>query len=166
MKYVSFALLDRERDLPTVTGRRNRDFSIWDIGPRGGKFYTIFTFSHLAGFLSLVIRPILSDTSSPVIGPALMPSSAVLIKVVMKKQKLRALYHPPSIAEQVLHEPSGLDLFGDLDFLCYIGEPFSQNAVETLAQITELIPLYGSTEAFQVPQLVPQDPQKDHSCME
>ena len=166
MTYGSFAILDRERDLPTVAGRRNRDFSIWDFGPHGGKFFTIFPYFHLAGFLSLIINPILTETSSPVIGPALMPPSAALMKEVMEQQKLKALYLPPSIAEQVLHEPGGLDLFRGLDFLCYTGGPFSQKAGETLAQVTELIPLYGSTEAFQVPQLAPRDPQRDYAYME
>ena len=166
MTYGSFAVLDRERDLPTVAGRRNRDFSIWDFGPHGGKFFTIFPYFHLAGFLSLIINPILTETSSPVIGPALMPPSAALMKEVMEQQKLRALYLPPSIAEQVLHEPGGLDLFRGFDFLCYTGGPFSLKAGEALAQVTELIPLYGSTEVFQVPQLAPQNPQRDYAYME
>lgn len=166
MTYGSFAVLDRERNLPTVTGRKNRDFSIWDFGPSGGRFYTIFPYFHLAGFLSTVINPILTEASSPVLGPALMPPSAALMKEVMMHQRLRALYIPPSIAEQVLQEPNGLDLFRDLDFLCYTGGPFSQEAGEILAQVTELLPLYGSTEAFQVPQLAPQDPLKDYAYME
>ena len=166
MTYGSFAVLDRERNLPTVTGRKNRDFSIWDFGPGGGKFYTMFPYFHLAGFLSTVINPILTEASSPVLGPALMPPNAALMKEVMKHQNLRALYISPSIAEQVLQEPNGLDLFRGLDFLCYTGGPFSQKAGEILAQVTELLPLYGSTEAFQVPQLAPQDPQKDYAYME
>ena len=166
MTYGSFAVLDRERNLPTVTGRKNRDWSIWDFGPSGGKFYTIFPYFHLAGFLSTVINPLLTEASSPVLGPALMPPSATLMKEVMKFQKLRALYIPPSIAEQVLQEPNGLDLFRDLDFVCYTGGPFSQKAGDVLSQVTELLPLYGSTEAFQVPQLAPQDPLKDYAYME
>ena len=166
MTYGSFAVLDRERNLPTVPGRKNRDFSIWDFGPSGGRFYTVFPYFHLAGFLSTVINPILTEASSPVLGPALMPPSATVMREVMKHQRLRALYIPPSIAEQVLHEPNGLDLFRNLDFLCYTGGPFSQKAAEILAQVTELLPLYGSTEAFQVPQLAPQDPMKDHAYME
>lgn len=166
MTYGSFAVLDRERKLPTVAGRKNRDWSIWDFGPSGGKFYTIFPYFHLAGFLSTVINPILTEASSPVLGPALMPPSATLMKEVMKHQKLRALYIPPSIAEQILQEPNGLDLFRDLDFVCYTGGPFSQKAGDTLAQVTELLPLYGSTEAFQVPQLSPQDPLRDYAYME
>lgn len=162
----SFSVLDRERNLTTVIGRKNRDFSIWDFGPSGGKFYTIFPYFHLAGFLSTVINPIFTEASSPVLGPALIPPSAALMKDVMKQQKLRALYIPPSIAEQLLQEPDGLDLFRALDFVCYTGGPFSQKAGEVLAQVTELVPLYGSTEAFQVPQLTPQDPRKDYAYME
>lgn len=132
----------------------------------GGKFYTIFPYFHLAGSLSIVINPLITEASSPVLGPALMPPSAALMRDVMRDQNLRAVYVPPSIAEQVLQVPGGLDLFRGLDFLCYTGGPFSQKAGEQLAQVTELLPLYGSTEAFQVPQLAPLDPKKDHAYME
>ncbi|KAI4133672.1 MAG: hypothetical protein LQ338_000001 [Usnochroma carphineum] len=166
MTHGSFAILDRERNLPTVRGRKNRDFSIWDFGAEGGKFYTVFPYFHLAGFPSMVVNPILTEASNTVLGPALFPPSAALMKEIMKQQKLRALYVPPSIAKQVLHEPDGLDLFRELEFLCYTGGPFSQKAGEVLAQVTELLPLYGSTEAFQVPQLAPQNPREDYAYME
>jgi thioester reductase-like protein len=84
-----------------------------------------------------------------------MPPSGSLLKEVMRHQTLRALYLPPSIAEQLLMEPGGLDFFKGLDFLCYTGGPFSPSAGELLSKVTELCPLYGSTEAFQVPQLAP-----------
>lgn len=51
MTHGSFSILDNERKLPTVPGRQNRDFSIWDF-PGGGRFYHIFPYFHLAGFLS------------------------------------------------------------------------------------------------------------------
>lgn len=73
----------------------------------------------------------------------------------MKSEPLKALYIPPAIAEQLLQEPDSLDLFKQLDFLCYTGAPFSPTAGEKLVSVTELVSLYGSTEAFQVPQLVP-----------
>lgn len=166
MTHGTFAVLDRERNLPTIPGRKNRKFSIWNFGPMGGKFYTIFPYFHLAGFLSVVINPLITEASSPVLGPALMPPNAALMRDVMRDQNLRAVYVPPSIAEQVLQVPGGVDLFRDLDFLCYTGGPFSQKAGEQLAQVTELLPLYGSTEAFQVPQLAPLDPKKDYAYME
>lgn len=73
----------------------------------------------------------------------------------MCHQSLHALYLPPSIAEQLLSEPGGLEFFKDLEILCYTGGPFSPSAGEQLSKVTELCPLHGSTEAFQVPQLAP-----------
>jgi thioester reductase-like protein len=154
MTHATFAVLDNERNLPRMPGRRNRDYSIWDFSG-GGRFYTVFPYFHLAGFLSLLINPIFTESSSPVLGPPLMPPSGLLLKEVMRHQKLRTLYLPPSIAEELLMEPGGLDFFRGLDFLCYTGGPFSPSAGELLATVTELCPLYGSTEAFQVPQLAP-----------
>ncbi|KAF2441511.1 hypothetical protein P171DRAFT_523500 [Karstenula rhodostoma CBS 690.94] len=107
------------------------------------------------GFLSLLVNPIFTEASSPVLGPPLMPPSGSLLKEVMHRQSLRALYLPPSIAEQLLSEPGGLEFFKGLDFSCYTGGPFSPSAGEQLSRVTELCPLYGSTEAFQVPQLAP-----------
>lgn len=101
------------------------------------------------------MNPTFTEASSPVLGPPLQPPSGALLKEIMKQQKLRALYIPPAIAEQLLQEPQGIDFFRDLDFLCYTGAPFSPNAGKQLVEVTELCSLYGSTEAFQVPQLAP-----------
>ena len=95
-----------------------------------------------------------------------MPPSAALLRDVLQHQKPRALWIPPSIAEQLLQEPDGVQWFQCLDFVCYTGGPFSQESGELLSQVTELVPLYGSTEAFQVPQLAPQDPRTDYAYME
>lgn len=168
MTHGTFSILDNERNLPGVAGRKKRDFSIWDF-PGGGRFYHIFPYFHLAGFLSnigkfpvhgickrsFVANPVFTESSSPVLGPPLQPPSGDLLKAIMKSQPLKALYIPPAIAEQLLQEPDRLDLFKQLDFLCYTGAPFSPTAGEKLVTVTELVSLYGSTEAFQVPQLVP-----------
>jgi thioester reductase-like protein len=101
------------------------------------------------------VNPVFTEASSPVLGPALLPPSGTLLKEIMRQQKLRALYVPPAIAEQLLQEPQGIEFFRHLDFLCYTGAPFSPTAGKQLVEVTELCSLYGSTEAFQVPQLVP-----------
>lgn len=55
MTHGTFSILDNERNLPRVPRRQNRDFSIWDF-PGGGRFYHIFPYFHLAGFLSNIGR--------------------------------------------------------------------------------------------------------------
>ena len=165
MTHGTFAVVDNERDLPTVPGRENRDMPIWNF-EGGGRFYTTFPYFHLSGFISTDVIPIFTEASSPVLGPALTPPSGALVRELAKIQRLRALAIPPSITELLLQEPNGLDLFRDLDFLCCTGGPVPQNAGEMLVTVTELCPMYGSTEAFQVPQLRPKDPQKDFGYME
>lgn len=64
----------------------------------------------------------------------------------------------------MLAEPDGIDYFKELDFICYTGGPFSPDAGQELIEVTDLVPLYGSTEAFQTPQLVP--PKEDWAYME
>lgn len=73
----------------------------------------------------------------------------------MESQQLKALYIPPSIAEQVIKEAESMDLFRDLDFVSYAGAPFSTQVGNKLVQVTNLISLYGTTEALGVAQLVP-----------
>jgi hypothetical protein len=46
MTHATFAVLDRERNLPQVSGRKNRDYSIWDF-KEGGRFYTVFPYFHV-----------------------------------------------------------------------------------------------------------------------
>ncbi|KAI9645908.1 hypothetical protein NHQ30_005345 [Ciborinia camelliae] len=135
MTHGTFAVLDNERNISGVSGRRKRDFSVWDF--QG-------------------VNPTFTEASSPVLGPPLLPPSGSLLKEIMKHQKLRALYIPPAIAEQLLQEPGGIEFFRGLDFLCYTGAPFSPAAGKQLVEVTELCSLYGSTEAFQVPQLIPE----------
>ena len=186
MTHSTFAVLDGERNLPTVPGRENRDFSIWDFKD-GGKFYTIFPYFHVSYSTSLLIfslsspsslpdsslllvrfnhfetcsmlkqpvNPIFTEASSPVLGPPFSPPSGNTMKEVLDQQKVRAVYIPPSIAEQLLQLPNGLNYFKNLDFVCYTGGPFSPSAGQKLTEVTDLVPLYGSTEAFQTPQLAP-----------
>ena len=47
MTHASFAVVDHDRNRPTVPGRRNRDYSIFDF-KEGGRFYTIFPYFHVS----------------------------------------------------------------------------------------------------------------------
>ncbi|KAI4156985.1 MAG: hypothetical protein L6R39_000848 [Caloplaca ligustica] len=155
MTHGTFATFDYCRNLPEIPGRKRNDFSLWDSTP-GRRFYTAFPPSHLGGFLSQIIVPIFSEASSPVIGPPLMPPSADLVREIMEQQRLRSLFIPPAVAEQILEAPDGLDFFKGLDFMYTAGGPLSQNAGDAIARATVLVQLYGSTETSQIPQLVPQ----------
>ncbi|KAL8724623.1 MAG: hypothetical protein Q9181_006744 [Wetmoreana brouardii] len=171
MTHGAFSILDRERLLPRIPNRQNVDFSIWDFNNRPAnrvsRFYTPFPFFHLSGFLSTVVNPLFTK-AIPILGPALALPSPAILKAALPQQQphCRAIYIPPALAEALLHDPSALTLFENLDFIAYTGGPFSPAAGETLSAITILRPLFGFTEAFQVPQLAPQDPRSHYAYME
>ncbi|KAL9006163.1 MAG: hypothetical protein Q9188_001089 [Gyalolechia gomerana] len=112
--------------------------------------------SHLAGFLSQVIIPIFSEPPSPVIGPPLRAPSAEFVRKTMEQERLRSLFIPPAVAEQILQFADGVDFFKRLDFMYTASGPLSQDAGDLIPKTTVLVQLYGSTETSQVPQLVPQ----------
>ena len=154
MTHGTFATFDYCRNLPTVPGRRKNDFTLWD-STYVRRFYSAFPPSHLAGFLSMIIVPIFSEASCPVLGPPLRPPSGQLVKEIMEKQRLKSLFIPPAVAEQILQEPAGLEFFRGLDFMYTAGGPLSQAAGDLISGATSVCQLYGSTETSQIPMLVP-----------
>lgn len=154
MTHGTFATNDFCRLLPTIPGRRKNDLTLWD-SKDGRKFYSAFPPSHLAGFLSIIIIPIFSEASSPVLGPHLRPPSGDLVVTIMEHQDLRGLFVPPAIAEQILLEPDGLAMFKKLDFMYTAGGPLSESAGDVICRVTTLCQIYGSTGTSQTPQLIP-----------
>ena len=101
------------------------------------------------------VRPIYSESAAPVLGPALRPATGAMLKDIMGHQKLRGLYLPPTIAEQLLQEPGGVDNFRGLDFLCYAGGPLATTAGDLISSLIDVCTTYGGTETGQIHQLFP-----------
>ena len=154
MTHGSFAIMDNDRNFPTVAGRKNHDLTIWDFDGTPGRIYEPFPPFHLAGFFNKVMVPLYTD-AIPVFGPPLRPPSGALVADIMQQQKIRGCILPPSVAEQLLHEPNGSDFFKQLDIFCYAGGPLSQATGDTISEVTMVCQFYGSTEVGQIRQLVP-----------
>lgn len=73
----------------------------------------------------------------------------------MRHCPVRALFCPPSIFEQLVQEPEGLQQVKQLDFLLYAGGPLSTITGNLLSQQTDVLQFYGSTEAGETQALVP-----------
>ena len=101
------------------------------------------------------VRPIFSESAAPVLGPALRPATGAMLKEIMEHQKLRGLYLPPTIAEQLLQEPGGVDNFRGLDFLCYAGGPLATTAGDLISSLIDVCTTYGGTETGQIHQFFP-----------
>ena len=163
MRHGTFAVLDNDRHFPEIPGRKNFDMNIWNFDGTVGRVYEPFPPFHLAGFFQKIMVPLYMNTI-PIFGPATRPPSGSLVAEIMRHQKPRALFLPPSIAEQMLQETNGLDLFRGLDVFCYAGGPLSQSAGDEISKVIIPCQFYGSTELGQVRQLIPKG--EDWSYME
>lgn len=159
----SFAVVDNDRNFPSVPDRRNHDLTVWDFPETDARIYEPFPPFHLAGFFNKVTVPLFTHTI-PIFGPPSRPPSGALAAEIMQQQRLRGLFLPPIVAEQLLQEPAGLDYFKDLDVFCYAGGPLSQAAGDAISQVTTVCQFYGSTELGQVRQLLPK--REDWSYMQ
>jgi hypothetical protein len=48
MNHATFAVIDNDRNLPTVSGRRNQNFSLWNFGEGGGLYFSSFPPFHVS----------------------------------------------------------------------------------------------------------------------
>jgi thioester reductase-like protein len=154
MNHNTFAVGDNDRNLPTVPGRVNQNWSLWDF-PKKETFFSPFPAFHLAGFSTMVMLPIYYSNATLVLPPPTRPPSGHLVSEIMDHFKLKSICCPPIIAEQLIQEPSGLEKCKSLKFLLYAGGPLSQAAGEALSKVTDVCQFYGQTETGGIQALVP-----------
>ena len=99
--------------------------------------------------------PIFCESTAPVLGPAARPATGAFVKAVMDHHCLHALFVPPSIIEQLLQEPEGLDCLASLDWLAYTGGPLSPSAGDAVSKVVEVCQYFRITETLPLQQLVP-----------
>lgn len=80
-----------------------------------------------------------------VLGPPTAPPDATLLKEIAQQQKLRAVMVVPSILEQLLHDPNGIDLLKGLDFVGCAGAPLPGPVGDRLVGVVRLCNFIGST---------------------
>lgn len=109
----------------------------------------------MAGIASFIVIPIMSTKASLVTGPPLATPNGSIVNEIMMCQKLKALYVPPSIVEQIMDEPEGFDRLKELEFLIYTGGPLATSVGDRLCEQLDLCGYYGATEFFQIHTFVP-----------
>lgn len=150
----AFAVIDNDRNFPTVPGRVNHDLTTWDL-PAGSYLYTPFPLFHMAGFLNNIMVP-LYTYSIPIFGPATRLPSGGLVAQVLRCLDVKGCFLPPSTVADLYNEPDGPKLLKSLSILCYAGGPLPEPIGNELIQHVALCQFYGSTETGQIRQLLPQ----------
>lgn len=154
MNHATFAVGDNDRNLPRVPGRVNQNWSLWDF-PQQETFFSPFPAFHLAGFSSMVLLPIYYQNAKLVMSPPTRPPTGHLVSEIMDQFKLKSIFCPPIVAEQLVQEADGIEKCKNLKFLLYAGGPLSQSAGEALSAVTDVCQFYGQTETGAIQALVP-----------
>jgi len=68
MNHATFAVIDNDRNLPTVSGRRNQNFSLWNFGESGGFSFSSFPPFHVSVLLNLRSQWSLANCHSSWVG--------------------------------------------------------------------------------------------------
>ncbi|KAL8678453.1 MAG: hypothetical protein Q9186_005191 [Xanthomendoza sp. 1 TL-2023] len=155
MTHGTFAVIDNDRNFPSVPGRKNHDLTVWDFHSTDARIYEPFPPFHLAGFFNKITVPLFTHTI-PIFGPPSRPPSGALVAEIMRQERLHGLFLPPIVAEQLLQEENGISYFQNLDVFCYAGGPLSQTTGDAISAVTTVCQFYGSTELGQIRQLVPE----------
>ena len=101
------------------------------------------------------VAPIFAKAGGLVLGPPLRPGTGALVREMMHYHRLVALFIPPSIAEQLLQEPGGLDNFRNLDWLAYTGGPLSPSAGEAISQVIDYLSVFRGNRDVTTPTTCP-----------
>ena len=152
MCHGTFAYLDNDHNRPLTPGRRNQDFTVYDME---GKLFHIFPPFHLAGFVSTILGPIFGKVSI-VLGPPGVPPTGQLVTDILKHQKLKGLFVPPSVIEEMVQQPGSINSFKAFDWVSYAGGPLSQATGQLVSEVTTLCQFYGATEFIQLHILLPE----------
>ncbi|KAI0543532.1 hypothetical protein F4679DRAFT_568274 [Xylaria curta] len=155
MTHGTFSCTDNDRYMPVPKGRALQNAFQFDF-EGDGKFYSCFPPYHLAGVHAYIDLPIFYERATVVFGPSNLPPSGYLLSEILKHQRVRAFYVPPSIIEEWASEPIAAEQVKKLDFILFGGGPLSFNVGQTLSQATKVCQMYGSLELGQVQLLVPQ----------
>ncbi|KAJ4394813.1 hypothetical protein N0V93_004033 [Gnomoniopsis smithogilvyi] len=154
MNHATFAVGDNDRNLPTIPGRVNQNWSLWNFTQQE-TFFSPFPAFHLAGFSSMVLLPIYYQNAKLVMSPPTRPPTGHLVSEIMDQFKLKSIFCPPIVAEQLVQEADGIEKCKNLKFLLYAGGPLSQSAGEALSAVTDVCQFYGQTETGAIQALVP-----------
>lgn len=123
-----------------------------------GKVTSLCTlpFFHAMGLLS-VLKSIFNQ--GPLILPPVgqVPNAEVNLEII-QVAKPRVGFFPPSILEDMVEIPGGMEALKTLDFIMFAGAPLSQEIGDKISRVAKIQTIIGSTEASILDSYVNDDP--------
>lgn len=121
----------------------------------GKTIFSTAPFFHEAGTI-LIIRSILCKGPA-VLSPPDQPPTSELISKIIRQMKPSILTIFPSLLEDLVNMPGGLDTLAIVDMVTFGGAPLAQEVGDKVSGVTFLYSGIGSTEAGVLATKLPQD---------
>lgn len=149
IKHSLIATIDAQQLLPDVD---NRYFTAREWANR--RIYTALPPFHSAGwnFFSYSIF----QSTQLLLGPSGAPPSLDTVELVLKHDMAEAGIMPPSLLAEAAADGAVLDMFSKWSSVTYGGGPLPQEAGDALQTRLKVLQILGSTETFNLPELLPE----------
>ena len=142
------ATIDAQQLLPEVNGR-----SVSAVEWAGRSVYTALPPFHSAGF-NFFSYSVFQGTQL-VLGPSNQPPSLSVVEQILDLDVASAAVMAPSLLNDVAADHAVLEKVSRWSSVTFGGGPLPQHAGDTLWDQTRVLQILGSTETFNVPELIP-----------
>ncbi|KAH6618355.1 hypothetical protein B0J18DRAFT_277146 [Chaetomium sp. MPI-SDFR-AT-0129] len=139
--------------MPAPEGRTNVHISII----RSELLLCTMPFFHVYGIMMLFNRSLYNQGPLTILPPGRPPTADLVLHALEQVQPRSAVF-PPSLLEDIINIPGGLEKLGKLDGVYYGGAPLAKAIGDKITRVTQLVNTIGSTETFNFPNLNPVDP--------
>ncbi|KAK7885322.1 hypothetical protein LTR67_010500 [Exophiala xenobiotica] len=148
----AFSVIDNQRKLSKIEGRRNMDYSLFDLA--GNYFVNTFPGFHVGGMVAMAALPLYYNTAIVMV-PHDQPANGQMLAQILSQVPARAIFSPPTVIEELLETTDGFNKLAKLDFIMYGGGPLSPMVGQTISESTLCVSVIGSTECGIIPARVP-----------
>lgn len=142
------ATIDAQQDLPDIDGRCITS-RMW----KDRRIYAGLPLFHSAGFNILSFS--IFQGTQVVFGPSDGPPSVSTVDSILDMDIVSAGIMAPSLLAEIANEPTTLPKLARWDSVAFGGGPLPEAAGSAIFEHTKVLPLLGSTETFNLPELLP-----------
>lgn len=143
------ATIDSQQDLPDVSGRCITSRMWKDVS-----LYGAMPLFHSAGFNVLAFS--IYQGTELILGPSDQPPSVSTVEHVLESNFATNGLIPPSLLAEIANEETVLPKLSCWRSVAFGGGPLDEQAAKLIWKYTQILPLLGSTETFNIPELAPQ----------
>nr|POE88446.1 non-canonical non-ribosomal peptide synthetase fub8 [Quercus suber] len=149
VSHALIATIEAQQDLPDIGGRCITS-RMW----KDRTLYAAMPLFHSAAFNTLAFS--IFQGTQLVLGPSDQPPSVSTVECVLDSSYAEAGLIPPSLLAEISKDEVVLPKLAQWESVAFGGGPLDEEAAKIIWKHTKILPLVGSTETFNLSELVPE----------